>query len=131
MIKLAKARLEALGCGVSDADNALLDLCRRKVENDIRNVCNIPANDDIPAELLEVAVDRICGEFLFDKRNSGQTEMAGLDLSAAVKQIVEGDVSVSFADGSSDGERLDKLIEKLMRRGERELVKFRRIRWTK
>ncbi len=131
MIKLAKARLETLGCGVSDADNALLDFCRRKVENDIRNVCNIPVNDDIPAELFEVAVDRICGEFLFSKRNSGQTEMAGFDLSAAVKQIVEGDVSVSFADCSSDGERLDKLIEKLMCCGERELVKFRRIRWTK
>lgn len=130
MIKLAKARLEALGCEVSDADNALLDFCRRKVENDIRNVCNIPINDDIPAELFEVAVDRICGEFLFSKRNSGQAEMAGIDPSA-VKQIVEGDVSVSFADGSSDGERLDRLIEKLMSCGERELVKFRRIRWVK
>lgn len=126
MIKLAKARLEALGYAVSDADNGLLDICRRRVESTVRNLCNIPGDGEIPDGLAEVVIDRICGEFLFVKRGAGQ-----LELSAAVKQIVEGDVSVSFAEGDSDGERLDGLIERLMCSGERELVRFRRIRWSK
>lgn len=131
MIKLAKARLEALGYAVSDADNGLLDICRRRVESTVRNLCNIPGDGDIPDGLSEVVTDRICGEFLFAKRAAGKLELGELELSAAVKQITEGDVSVSFADGDSDGERLDGLIERLMCSGERELVRFRRIRWSK
>lgn len=129
MLKLVKVRLEGLGYTVSDSDSAALDSCRRRAENGIRNLCNIPAKCEIPSELGEIVVDRICGEFLFSKRNSGQLDISGIELSAAVKQIVEGDVSVSFAEGSSDGERLDALINRLMSSGERELVRFRRIRW--
>lgn len=129
MLKLVKARLEGLGYAVSESDGAALDFCRRRAENGIRNFCNIPAGCKIPSELEEIVVDRICGEFLFSKRNSGQADMSEINFSAAVKQIVEGDVSVSFAEGSSDGERLDALINRLMSSGERELVRFRRIRW--
>lgn len=129
-MKLIKARLEGFGYAASDEDNMLLELCRRRVEDSIRNLCNIPEGGDIPNELSSVVVDRTCGEFLFAKRGSGRLEIGELDLSA-VKQIVEGDVSVSFSEGSSDSERLDVLIGRLMSCGERELVRFRRIRWSK
>lgn len=131
MIKLAKARLEGFGYAASDADNALLEICRQRVEDGIRNLCNIPESCDIPKELSSVVTDRTCGEFLWAKRGSGQLKIGELDLSAAVKQIVEGDVSVSFADGSSDNERLGELIDRLIGCGEKELVRFRRIRWFK
>lgn len=131
MVKLAKARLEALGYAVSDADNGLLDICRRRVESTVRNLCNLPEVGDIPDGLSEIIIDRICGEFLFAKRGAGQLELGELDLSAAVKRITEGDVSVEFADGDPDAARPDKLIGRLMCSGERELVRFRRIRWSK
>lgn len=124
-----KERLECFGYKASDEDNALLELCRERVESGIRNFCNIPENEDLPRELYSVIADRVCGEFLFAKRNSGQLRLNEQALSAAVKQIVEGDVSVTFADGSSDGERLDGLINRLINSGEKELVRFRRIRW--
>ena len=132
MTELAKARLEALGYAVSDDDNALLDICRQRVEDSIRNLCNIPENDNIPKALFSIVTDRVCGEFLFLKRISGKLKLGDLDISAAaVKQIVEGDVSVSFAGSSSDGERLDGLIDRLIHCGEKELVRSRRIRWFK
>ena len=132
MTGLAKDRLKGLGYEASDEDNALLEFCRQSVEERIRNICNIPEGDDIPRDLSCVVIDRVCGEFLFVKRMSGQLKLGELDISsAAVKQIVEGDVSVSFYDNSSDGERLDGLIDRLMSRGEKELVRFRRIRWFK
>ena len=131
MTELAKVRLEGLGYAVSDEDSILLDACCRRVEDNIRNLCNIPRNDFIPQELSSIVADRVCGEFLFAKRCSGQLRLGDQDASAAVKQIVEGDVSVSFFESSSDGERLDELINRLLNCGEKELVRFRRIRWFK
>lgn len=130
MIKLAKARLSGLGYEVSDDDNELLEFCRRKTESGVRNFCNLPDNCEIPSGLQEILTDRICGEYLLSKRSS----LRGLDVSdnsAAVRQITEGDVSVSYAEGTSPTERLDTYIERLRSCGERELVRFRRIRWTK
>ena len=132
MTGLAKERLEGLGYKASDEDNALLESCIRRVEDSIRNFCNIPQSDAFPKELSSIEIDRVCGEFLFVKRISGQLRFGDLDISsAAVKQIVEGDVSVSFYDSSSDGKGLDGLIDKLIHCGEKELVRFRRIRWFK
>ena len=126
MTGLIKERLEGLGYAFSDDDSSLLEFCIKSVEYGIRNYCNIPQSDELPSALSPIIVDRVCGEFLYVKRMSGQ-----LDISAAVKQIVEGDVSVSFSDSSSDGDRLDGLIDRLINCGERELVRFRRIRWSR
>ena len=132
MTGIVKKRLEGFGYSPSDEDNALLEFCIKRVGDDIRNFCNIPESTDIPKELSSVVTDRVCGEFLFVKRISGQLKFGDLDISAAaVKQIVEGDVSVSFCESSSNGERLDGLIDRLISCGERELVRFRRIRWFK
>lgn len=130
MIKLAKARLLGLGYEVLNADSGLLESCCRKAEGGIRNFCNLSEDSEIPDGLCEILTDRICGEFLLLKRGS----LRGLGVSedsAAVKQIAEGDVSVTYAEGTSPAERLDKLIERLLNSGERELVRFRKIRWTK
>lgn len=130
MIKLAKARLAGLGYEVPDGDNELLEFCKNKAENSVRNFCNLPDNSEIPGGLCEILTDRICGEFLLAKRSSAEG-LGASENSAAVKQIVEGDVSVTYAEGTSPAERLDKLVERLLNSGERELVRFRRIRWTK
>lgn len=130
MIKQAKARLAGLGYEVPDGDNELLEFCRRKGESSVRNFCNLPEDGVIPDEALEILIDRICGEYLLSKRNAA-AGLAGAENSAAVKQVTEGDVSVTYAEGTSPAERLDKLIDRLINGGERGLVRFRRIRWTK
>lgn len=120
-------RLESFGYEVTEADNWMIEFFIQKIENSIKADCNINA---IPGELHEIAVDMVVGEFLLNKKSRGQLE--GFDLEAAVKQIHEGDTSVTFAigDGSkTPEERLDELILYLMNYGKGKFAAYRCIKW--
>lgn len=120
-------RLESFGYEVTEADNWMIEFLIQKIENSIKADCNI---NTIPEELHEIAVDMVVGEFLLNKKSRGQLE--GFDLEAAVKQIHEGDTSVTFAigDGSkTPEERLDELILYLMNYGKGKFAAYRCIKW--
>ena len=123
----AKKRLKSFGYEVTEDDAWMLDFIIQKIENSIKADCNI---NTIPEELHEIAVDMVVGEFLLNKKSRGQLE--GFDLEAAVKQIHEGDTSVTFAigDGSkTPEERLDELILYLMNYGKGKFAAYRCIKW--
>jgi len=127
MLDDVKKRLESFGYIVTDADAWVLDFIIKKVENHIKNQCN---TSTVPEELHEIAIDMVVGEFLLNKKSRGQLE--GFDLEAAVKQIHEGDTSVTFAigDGSkTPEERLDELILYLMNYGKGKFASYRCIKW--
>lgn len=127
MLDDVKKRLESFGYIVTDVDAWVLDFIIKKVENHIKNQCN---TSTVPEELHEIAVDMVVGEFLLNKKSRGQLE--GFDLEAAVKQIHEGDTSVTFAigDGSkTPEERLDELILYLMNYGKGKFASYRCIKW--
>lgn len=120
-------RLESFGYEVTEVDSWMIEFLIQKVENSIKADCNI---NTIPEELHEIAVDMVVGEFLLNKKSRGQLE--GFDLEAAVKQIHEGDTSVTFAigDGSkTPEERLDELILYLMNYGKGKFAAYRCIKW--
>lgn len=120
-------RLESFGYAVATADEWALRYLIEKVTNTVKNECNV---SEIPDGLHQVAVDMACGEFLMAKKGTGQ--LAGFDLDAAVKQIHEGDTSVTFAfgEGSTTPEqRLDNLITRLMSYGKPQFAAYRRLRW--
>lgn len=122
--------LEVFGYGYdSTTDNWQLEFCIQKVEHHIKNQCNIT---DIPTDLLEVAAERVAGEFLFQKLNSGQLEGFDLNLDAIEKQITEGDTSVTFAIGEGSRtpeQRLIALLTHLMNSGESQFIRYRRLLW--
>lgn len=114
-------RLSELSYKVSDNDRGLLLSCVRNVEKHILNYCNLT---EIPAELEEVFINRVCGEFLLLKLEAG--EIGGGDGSGGdVKSISEGDVSVTFFEGSG----VRRLAEHLICSGGGELECYRKIRW--
>jgi len=120
-------RLKSFGYEVTEADNLMLEFIIQKVENSIKADCNI---NTIPEGLHEIAVDMVVGEFLLTKKSRGQLE--GFDLETAVRQIQEGDTSVTFAvgDGSkTPEERLDELILYLMNHGKGKFASYRCIKW--
>jgi len=120
-------RLKSFGYEVTEIDNWMIEFLIQKIENSIKADCNI---NTIPEELHEIAVDMVVGEFLLNKKSRGQLE--GFDLEAAVKQIHEGDTSVTFAigDGSkTPEERLDELILYLMNYGKGKFAAYRCIKW--
>ena len=117
-------RLVSFGYGLKEDDSWILCFATQKVENHIKNSCNITA---VPNGLLHVAVDMVCGEFLFSKKQTGQLVIADLDLSSAIQQISEGDTSVTFA--TSDEEKFNQMLSYLMTKGEGDFICFRKIRW--
>lgn len=127
MLEDVTKRLESFGYEITEADNWMIEFLIQKIENSIKADCNI---NTIPKELHEIAVDMVVGEFLLNKKSRGQLE--GFDLEAAVKQIHEGDTSVTFAigDGSkTPEERLDELILYLMNYGKGKFAAYRCIKW--
>lgn len=122
-------RLASFGYTVTDADGWVLGFIIGKVENHIKNDCNIQT---IPDGLHQIAVDMVVGEFLLGKKATDSDSLTGLDLDAAVKQIQEGDTSVTFAigEGSSTPEqRLDSLIGYLMNYGHGQFTTYRCMTW--
>lgn len=123
-------RLMSFGYTPSEKDFWMITFCMQKVENHIKNSCNI---SEIPDELKEIEIERICGEFLFSKKQTGQLNAEnGFDVEMAIKQVQAGDTNVTFAvgEGSETLEtKLNALISYLMNYGEGDFICYRQIKW--
>lgn len=120
-----KNRLEYFRYTLKESDNFALKFVIDTVEKSIKSCCN---REDIPDELYEIEIDRICGEFLFEKKQSGQ--LNEYDFEASIKEIKDLDTTVVYAVGSDSSEKqFDLLIDGLRNCGEREILSFRRLRW--
>ena len=129
MIEKAKERLQSFGYEWKNEDDAVLAFSVQKVENTIKNDCNV---SKIPNGLINIAIDMAVGEFHLVKKTFSPDDIAGLDLSTAVKQIQEGDTNVTFAAGEGSltaEQRLENLINYLLTYGKGEFVHYRRLIW--
>ena len=129
MLDRVKERLESLGYILKDGDEAILAFSIQKVENTIKNDCNISF---IPDGLVNIAIDMAVGEFLTAKKTFSPDDIAGLDLDFAVKQIQEGDTNTVFATGEASltpEQRLNSFLNYLLTHGRDEFSCYRGIRW--
>ena len=128
-IKMVVQRLLNFGFELVESDNWIIMFCMNKAINHVKNSTNISV---IPKELYEIIVDRICGEFLFNKYKSNQLTSDNFDFDMAVKQLQEGDTTIQFAinDGSeTDEQKLTSLINYLINYGEGDLICYRKLKW--
>lgn len=129
MLERVKERLQSLGYTVKDSDDIAINFAMQKVENTIKNDCNISA---IPDGLMHVAINMVVGEFLMSKKTFAPNDLLNFNLDSAIKQIQEGDTNISFAVGEgskTDEQRLDSFIDYLLNYGRDEFVTYRRFRW--
>lgn len=115
-----KARLSQFGYTTDSTDENILNFIIAKVTNEVKRDCNISL---IPSDLDNVIIDMIVGEFLLNKKSISPASFI-IDLSSAIKQVEEGDTTITFAIGSGDltpEKRLDNLIEFLIN-GKREIL---------
>ena len=129
MLERIKERLRSIGYAVKDSDDITTNFAMQKVENTIKNDCNISA---IPDGLMHIAIDMVVGEFLMSKKTFAPNELLNLNLDSAIKQIQEGDTNISFAVGEgskTDEQRLDSFIDYLLNYGRDEFITYRRFRW--
>lgn len=129
MLEMVKARLKSFGYELQEGDEFALSFAIQKVENTIKNDCNVPS---IPDGLMNIAVDMAVGELLTVKKTFSPDSLAGLDLSAAVKQIQMGDTNTVFATGEGSltaEQRLNNFLNYLLTYGRDEFACYRKIRW--
>ena len=129
MLDMVKERLQSFGYEIQDGDEIILNFSIQKVENTIKNDCNV---SEIPDGLMNIAIDMAVGEFLTVKKTFSPNDIAGLDLDYAVKQLQEGDKNTVFAigEGSLTAEqRLNNFLNHLLTYGRDEFSCYRRIRW--
>ena len=129
MLEWVKERLESFGYTLKDGDEVILTFSIQKVENTIKDDCNIPS---IPDGLASIAIDMAIGEFLTAKKTFSPDEIAGLDLDFAVKQLQEGDTNTIFATGEgtlTPEQRLNNFLNYLLTYGRDEFSCYRRFRW--
>lgn len=121
------SRLGQLGYTVSEADNSAIDFELTKILNYVKNYCNITSIPDI---LDPRITDRVCGEFLFYKKNSGSLE--GFNYDAVIKSIKEGDTTLTYAVGQGEDtpeNRFDTFVKHLERAFDKWITPHRRLRW--
>ncbi len=110
-------------------DDWLIAFAISKVESHIKTVTNCKSIHD---NLIAIAVDRVCGEFLYSKKQTNQLSELPFDLETAVKSVQIGDTNITFAIGegaATDEQKFDALIDYLVNKGENELLCYRRISW--
>ena len=119
-------RLVSFSYFLKEDDSWAICFAIQKVENHIKNSCNTTS---VPDELFNAAVDQVCGEFLFTKKQTGQLKIAELNLNGVITSIHEGDVTVQFANGTSDEEKFNQLLNYLLHSGEGDFVCCRTLKW--
>ena len=120
-------RLVQLGYipSVEDSEHIAYEL--NKTVNYAKNYCNIT---EIPPILNLRVIDRVCADFLYYKKNSGSLE--GFNYDAVIKQIKEGDTTISYAVGQGEDtpeNRFDSFVKQLERGFDKWLCPWRRLRW--
>jgi hypothetical protein len=129
MLEKVKERLQSFGYTLKDGDEVILTFSIQKVENTIKNDCNVSS---VPDGLENIAIDMAIGEFLTAKKTFSPDDIAGLDLDYAVKQIQTGDTNTVFATGEGNltaEQRLDNFLNHLLTYGRDEFSCYRKIRW--
>ena len=119
-------RLVSFGYNLEEDDAWVICFTMQKVENHIKNSCNTTS---VPDGLFNVAVDMVCGEFLFAKKQIGKLTFENLDLDGAIESIKEGDVTIQFANGMSDEEKFNLFLNYLIHNGEGDFVCYRKLQW--
>lgn len=117
--KSVMQRLECFGISADDSDLTSIELIINGTEEYIMNYCNISS---IPIELYNTAVDMCCGTFLRTKLSADKLE------NGDVSSIKEGDVTISFMEGTGSTETLKEIIVGLIDR-RNELECFRKLKW--
>ena len=120
-------RLTMFGYTATESDYNHIDFELNKILNYTKNYCNIK---EIPEILDPRIIDRVCSDFLYYKKNSGQLE--GFDYETVIKQIKEGDTTVTYAVGQGEDtpeNRFDAFVKQLERGYDKWITPHRRLRW--
>ena len=125
-INEVKERLAQLGYEKQEGDEIALLFCINRVEEYIKNTCNIT---EIPEGLHYKAIDMVCGEFLDTKLSLGQLEGYSVADNRLIKTVSEGDTTVTYQDGATDSYGAVSSYISGLKAADAELYTYRKMRW--
>lgn len=120
-------RLKQLGYNYVESDNDQLEFELNKIINYTKNYCNI---SKIPEIIDPRLIDRVCADFLYYKKNSGNLD--GFNYDAVIKSIKEGDTTITYSVGQGEDtpeNRFDSFVKQLERGYDKWITPWRAIRW--
>jgi hypothetical protein len=123
-IEKVKSRLEMLGYTATSSDDGLIAFIMTTTERSVQIMINVQS---VPDALENIVIDKIVGEFLLNKKNTGQD--VGIDVDMAIKAITEGDTNVQYETKYTPEAKMDMLIQWLINSKNGEILCFRRIAW--
>lgn len=128
MVRNITKRLADFGYTVLPADAHAIDFLITKWSEYVLDFCNL---QELPVGVEPKLIDKICGEFLYYKKNSGQLGEE-FDFEAPAKIIKEGDTSITMSygeGGKTPEQRFDNMLTSLMQSFDKNLVKYREFVW--
>lgn len=122
-------RLKQLGYKVAEngSDRDQLEFELNKIINYTKNYCNLT---ELPEIIDPRLIDRVCADFLYYKKNSGNLD--GFNYDAVIKSIKEGDTTLTYAVGQGEDtpeNRFDSFVKQLERGYDKWITPHRRLRW--
>lgn len=126
LYEAAAARLAMLGYRVVQEDRPCLDYLAARCERELLADLN---RKELPEGLFHTLADLAAGTFLQERLAAGGLEIPGLDLSAGVRSLTEGDISVTFAGEQGPEARFAALLDRMVHPPEALLGAYRRLRW--
>lgn len=131
--ELVGMRLMSFGYTAADADQKILDYVTGRAAQYVCTYCNFKrCPEDIPDSLRYVVADHAAGEFLQHKATFAPDDLKGFNLDVAIKQIVTGDTTTTFAIGEgsqTDEQKLNAFIGYLLTYGKHEMNSHRVVKW--
>ena len=124
MLGLLQARLGELGVVPPVRDEALLNTLLAGAQ---RWILAEVGQETLPEALKPVAVDMAAGEYLSVRQSAGR--LPEFDQEQAVRQMSQGDTSITYAVEFGQRSPLDALIARLTTPPEALLTQWRRVRW--
>jgi hypothetical protein len=120
-------RLKQLGYTPSEDDYAQIDF---ELQTIINYVINNFTRNSVPEILDNRIIDRVCGSFLYYKKNSGSLKDFNYD--AVIKSIKEGDTTITYSVGQGEDtpeNRFDAFVKSLERGFDKWCAAHRSIVW--
>ena len=120
-------RLLQFGYTATNKDYDQIDFELTSVTNYVMNYCNIKEIPDIVDPRI---VDKVCSNFLYNKKNSG--ELTGFNYDAVIKSIKEGDTTLTHAVGQGEDtpeNRFDSFVRTLQNGFDKWITPHRKLRW--
>ena len=120
-------RLAHFNYVAEESDYSHIDYELEITINYVKNYCNI---QEIPTILDYRIVDKVCSNFLYYKKNSGQ--LTSFDYDVVIKELKEGDTTVKYnvgEGGDTPESRFDSFVKQLERAFDKWITPHRRLRW--